>query len=298
MTRLFGRQAQVTFTRANPGKPGGFVYSNPEMFDIANAVIVGEPFRIVFTIDKSLGKDPNKCDIFVYNLAERTRDEFTVKPASVQLHAGYLGDLRLVFAGDLKHGEPKHESTEWKSLLQVSDGLRASKKRMCKTYARGTSYRSIMRELAATLDLELPEALAKNPLLDRQFASGQAFEDTVQNVLSEMFATFGYSYSLQNGRLVALADQEVRPGVALVIEEGDGMIGIPEFGTPEKNGKPPVLHVKNSLYPQLEPGKLIEVRSKKNKGANGLFKLEKVKHSGDTDGGEWSSTCEARAARP
>lgn len=296
--RLYGRQATVTVSRTFPGTTPGFGYANPQAFDFSRRVVIGQSFRINFTIEKGLAKDPNKCDITIYNLNDRTRDEMDEKPLSIQLHAGYDGELRLLFAGEAIHAASKLVDTEWQTLLQVGDGMRAYKHAVTelKSYKKGTTYRTVLRDVVRTMGLTIPKHLENDPRLDRQFASGHATDAPSRDELTTLLAPFGFSWSVQNGELVILSDDQVRDGTEVLVNAAKGMIGVPEFGTPDKSKKPPTLTTKAALYPQIEPGRVARIETAKNKAANGRFKIGKVKHTGDTDEGSWETEFESTPA--
>src|SRR5690606_1337322 len=67
--RLFRKTWKVVLA----GRPRGFAAENANFFEsIGNAVEITE-MRVGFSVSKSLSKEPNKCTITLYNLAEHTR---------------------------------------------------------------------------------------------------------------------------------------------------------------------------------------------------------------------------------
>lgn len=286
MTVLSNRSVKVTTFRENvPKKPTNFVVTRkPNTTEITD-------LRVQFKVTRTLTKHPNACDITITNLAESTRVDLETKPLLVELHAGYDGDLKLMYNGDLRFGMTKQEGVQWETLLQLGDGDCMHRwARVNKSYSAKTSVRTVLKDCAKSMGFQLPEHLAKDPKLDHTFETGKTSHGPSRDELTRLLSPFGYHYSIQNGVLRILRDDQTHSNSALILGKEQGMIGTPEFGSPPRSGKPPHMTVKFLLYPELTPGDRVELRSKVK---NGLFRLESVKHTGDTHGsGDTSWTTE------
>lgn len=290
--RLYKRVAQVTCYRSQAGVPGSFVANNPTFFEqLPNATVITD-LRIQATITKSINADPNPGSVTITNLSARTRADLQTKPLIVRLDAGYDGNLRHVFVGDLRDGRSKREDTEWTTTLQLADGDRAYRyARVNRSYGKFASAIQAVQECASSMGLVVDGAALTSDELQTQFASGHVLYGNAGDELTRVLAPFGYRWSIQDGRLQILKDDEFRPDEAVLISQDTGMIGSPERGAPDASGKPPILTVKMQLYPELTPGAQIQVQSKT---IDGVFRIEKVTHELDTHGDDWSSTIEAR----
>lgn len=290
--RLFHRVCKVTVYRAQPGTPGGFVNSHPNFFEpLPNAVEITN-LRVQFNIEKSVDSSPNTCDVTITNLSERTRANVTKKPVIVRLDAGYQDDVRHLFTGDLRWGNSQRETTDWETLLQLADGDRAYRyARVNRSFKPGTNVLTVLQECAKTFGLELDKSVVASDALKKQFASGKTLTGTTRDELTALLAPFNYRWSFQDGRLQILTDEETRADRAILVNQANGMIGIPSYAPPNNPGEPPMLTVKMLLYPQLTPGGTIQVQSK---NLDGIFRVERVTHTGDTHGDEWTSEIEAK----
>ena len=285
--QLFGRSVRVTTFRENvPGDPTRFsvtrTQNTTEIVDL----------RVQFHVRRSLSKHPNTCDITITNLAAETRLDLETKPLLVQLNAGYDGDLKLLFLGDLRFGMTKQVESNWETMLQLGDGDCMHRwARVNRSYAAGTSVRTVLRDAAASMGMGLPKNLDQDTRLDRAFPTGTTSFGYTRDELTRLLSTFGYHHSIQNGQLRVLRDEETSTTTALPLDEEHGMIGTPEFGSPPRSGKPPHMTVKLLLYPELTPGDLVRLTSKVK---NGLFRLQDVKHTGDTHGDPWFTEVEIK----
>lgn len=294
--RRFKRVWKVTAFRAKPGTPGGFVNSHTDFFEPQPNGIEITKLRVQFSIEKSLDKEPNTCELTLTNLAEGTRADVCRKPLIVRVEAGHEEDegLRLLFQGDLRYGFSKQENTDWSTVLQLADGSRAYQHaRVSRSYRSGTSALTAVRDAARSMGVVLPRNVEADPALSRGFAAGVQLHGPAREELTRLLAPFGYSWSIQGGRLVVLKDDEVDAGRAVVISQETGLLGSPEFGAPEKDGKPPTLKVRTLLYPQINPGQTLDVRSR---GIDGIFRAERVTHVGDSHGDDWFTEIEAKPA--
>lgn len=262
-----------------------------------NAIEI-ENLRVQFSIEKHVKSDPNKCEITITNLAERTRALCEKRPLAVWLDAGYDGVLRQVFTGDVHYAYSKLEKPEWQTIMQLADGDRALRlARTNRTYAAGTPLLSAVNDLARTMGLSVSQSeISKIGALQTQLSGARVVQGSTRDAMSRLLSPFGINWSVQNGRLQLQRDQDVTDGEAVVISQDTGMIGTPEYTSPSKDGRPPQLKIRMLLYPQLQAGRLIEVYSRDIKGKH--YKIQKVTHKGDTHGTDWFSNIDAIPATP
>lgn len=247
--------------------------------------------RIEFDIQRDLSKHPNRCNIKITNLAKHTRAAFERKPLKLELSAGYDGVARLMYVGDLQFGMSRMERPNWVTSLQVRDGLRAySNARVSRSYTAGTQLKRVLSDVVKSLGQTLPRNIETSPELEAQFGTGVVVFGAARDELTRLLAPYGYSWSFQNGKIQILKDEEVF-GNEFEISEAAGMIGSPEFGTPTKAGKPPRATITTLLYPELRPGAKAKVRAS---NLNGTFRIEEVRHRGDTHGDAWHTEVEVK----
>lgn len=285
---LFQRVARVTCWRENiPAEPTKFnVTREPNAVEIAD-------LRIQAKIRRSLKKNPDSCNITITNLAASTRHNLETKPLLVQIEAGYNGLPRLLFMGDLRFGMSKLEPPNVETLLELGDGdCHHAYSRVKKSFGPGTTIRTVLIDTAASMGLTLPSNILDNPDLDKQYAHGAVAHGPARDKFTQVLNTLGYVWVIQNGKLTVLQDNEVSSTSALEINEGQGMIGSPEYGSPTRSGKPPHINVSSLLYPEILAGSLVKVTSKFK---NGFFRVEQVEHDLDTHGRPWTTKCELKA---
>jgi hypothetical protein len=292
---LWNRTCVVTAIR----RPGGttFVDRNPQFFEtVGNAIVFdgsGGKEKISFDIKKNLGKHPNTCEIKLVNMSDDTRKFLTNKPLRVDIEAGYGGVARLLWTGDLSWGNSKRDNTEWVTTLQLGDGLRAfALARTNKSYRPPVRVDKVLADAAASLGLTLPTTLAQSPQLKQALASGISLHGPTRDVLTEILAPYGFSWSVQNGQLQILRDDDTRPGTVHVVNQQSGLVGSPELTPPHNastSGKGAAhrgseVKFKVLLWPELVPGGMVQLESQ---SVTGLFKITDVSHAGSTRDKDW-----------
>lgn len=292
--RHFTRVWKVTAYRPKPGTPGGFVNTHSDFFEgVPNGIEI-DKLRIQFKIEKTIDKEPNEGELEITNLAEGTRADICKRPLIVRVDAGWEedGGARHLFGGDLRYGYSKRDGADWATILQLADSSRAFQHaRVNRSFAAGTSVLVALREAARSMGVGLPRNVEEDPELRRAFSSGVSLHGSAADNLARLLGPYGYTFSFQNGRLQILKDDEVYSDRALVISKDTGMLGSPEFGAPQKDGKPPSLTIRTLLYPQLIPGGMLSVQSE---SINGIFRAERITHSGDSHGDDWQTEIEAK----
>lgn len=298
--RFFDRVWKVSAFRTGPSK--GFVGEHPEWFNPQPNLLEISQLRVQFKIQKHLNKDPNTCELKVTNCNPSTRSQLAQTPLVIRIDAGHVQDAgaRHLFTGNLRNGFSKQENngTDWTTVCELGDGAAMfDGARVNKSFARGTPAIDVIRTCAAAMGIVLPKELLLNSDLLKQYQTGRALYGRAADEMTRLLAPFGYTWSIQDGRFVALRDDQAAPGTALVISQDTGMIGSPTFATPSasaiKKNKPPKLTVKTILYPQVTPGFLVSVQSAE---IDGIFRAERVTHIGDSHGSQdWITEVECTA---
>lgn len=284
--RHFKRTAKLEMYRTNvPADDTKFKVSQ----EGANGIEITD-LRITFNVERSLKKNPNPCSIKITNLSPDSRKLLSNKPVRINLEAGYDGVSRLLFIGDMRYAHTTQDGPDIITSIECGDGDRVYRSARARaSYGKGTTVKKVLRDLANSIGQDLPENIAASRELDRQLAEGTVLFGPVRNELTRLIAPFGYSWSLENGKLVILKDSETDG--EYTISEETGMIGFPEVGSPDRMGKPPNISVKCLLFPELRPGARINLKSKY---LSGPYKIERVVHTGDTHGDSWETEVELK----
>jgi hypothetical protein len=241
--------------------------------------------RIQFEVNRDLSKHPNQCEIQITNLSPQNRAALEGKHIAVTLSAGYDGVNEPIYSGDVLFAMSEQDGADWVTKLQIADGGRTIRRaRVNRSYPRGTSIKTALRDVAASMGQSIPDNIAASEELEQQCGSGLVLTGCAKEELSRLLAPFGFGWSFQSGKLQILRDEDVQP-VIYEINEQNGLLSTPQSGNPPKSGKPPHVTLKSLLRPGIYPGAQVEVLTLRSPSK--LYRVEKVKHTGDTFGDDW-----------
>lgn len=289
---LVGRIAKVTIKRsAQVQDERRFFVTETEQVEVTD-------LRIQFSIERHLRSEPNTCEITITNLAPPLRALLQRDAVVISLAAGYDNVARHLFTGDVRDAQTKRDGADLLTTVHLADGLRAhAQARVTRSYRSGTQVLTVLKDAAKSMGLLLPKAVEASAELRANFATGYVLEGPTRTELTRLLAPFGFTWSIQDGKLQIIHDEEMAPGAEREISVDTGMIGDPSFSFPQpsakapKHRKRPTMSVDTLLYPELVPGLAVRVKSDE---INGRFKLDTVTHAGDTHGDDWTTTVEAK----
>lgn len=288
--KLFKRGCRVTVYKG-AAPTTGFIGQNPLFFTPQSNGLVIQNLRVQFKIEKSIDSTPNPAEVTITNCNANTRALLQSKPLTVRIEAGYDDDLRHVFTGDLRYANSTVEGGDWITKMQLADGDRAYRyARASKSYPKGTNVVAVLRDAAAAMGLQLTNDVIASTDLQAQFATGRVLHGPVRDELTRLLAPYGYHWSIQDGQLQILKDQNAAPGTAFLIAQSTGLIRSPEYSTPDKTNAAPTLKTETLLYPAIIPGSTLDVESL---NISGLFRVSKLTHTADTHGDDWTTECES-----
>jgi hypothetical protein len=261
--------------------------------------------RVSFVVELNSNKDPNRADVSVYNynlenrvklqtgneIAERTRQSGLAYDWPLVIEAGYMGSRDVIFSGNINYATSMKDTVDWISDIEAEDaGNKYRNQRMNKSYEPGTSVSQVAIDAATLLDVgpgNLAERLGTGIFRKgfSVFSQGYVASGSAQQVLDDLISSAGYNWSVQDGNLQILAPTETTFEETIVLNKDSGLIGSPQKG--EKGS----IMASSLLRGKINPGRKILIESNL---VNGIFKVDKVTHYGDTAGNEWYSDIEAK----
>jgi len=281
MTALFTRDVAVTVGTLR-------IAARPE----GNEEQVKPTLRMTFKVEKSLNRDPNKADLKIWNLSEKSRKAMqTEEKLPVIIEAGYVGNLQQIFSGNMEFSSSSRQGPDWITELQSGDGSQAYRSaRISESFGPGTQLSALLKKAAEGLGVGLGNAVEK---FDgggfrgglTELTKGASIVGRVSDVLDKFVTTAGFEWSIQDGQLQVLKPDETTSDQAVRLTQESGLIGSPELG---EKGR---LKARSLLQGNLVPGRSVEVIAEQ---VDGFFRIQKTTHTGDTWGTPWYSDIEAR----
>jgi hypothetical protein len=258
--------------------------------------------RINFEIKKSVLSYPNQARITLYNLAPDSLAALQTKFSKLVLNAGYEGNLKLIFTGDIRNVYQEKRGVDRLTTVYAGDGQQAwQNSNFNKTYVETMTVQTVVNELISSFSeigkgvIEGVPAIASNLL-------GQTLSGSSKDLLDSLADEHGFNWSISDGEInIAPVETPLTSSEAVLISSATGMIGSPtvtEVGA----------DVTTLLNPSLSPESAITIKSigsdlalgnlyfrdVKRTNAEGTYKIQEVIFKGDSREGEWTSAVKGR----
>lgn len=241
--------------------------------------------RIRFNIEKQDQGEPNKGTIEVFNLAERTRNLFTVPPEIkenetirglyIELSAGYRDLTRVIHTGDAS-SQSYFSSPDWITKLETQDGGSAIRNSVfSRSYRAGFPINQAIRDVIDSFGLARGYTIPS--VSTARIQSGLALGGKSADAMNQFAKDFGFKWSVQNNTINTWFPRGV-VGPIVNLTPNSGLIG-----SPIKTDKG--VNFDCFLIPLIQPG--VTVRISGCQGFNGDVVVQRQKIVGDVDGGEW-----------
>lgn len=310
--RLWKRAAKVTLNGHLVAAFG--LAASPAGSGLSSSDELGH--RIRFDVERHNRVEPNKGTVTIFGLNERNRTLISkrfdhARRSVLQAGGGSVGDLVLE-AGydgatsqltkmdvvDIEH-EPLNPG--WSTTITAQDGVVPwANSIVNESIVPGVSVETVMSLLAASMRIAFLDAdsekefqAALSRFSSRAVDGGFVLQGPTRKVLTEFLESLDLAWSHQDGKLVLLRFDQARSDKAVLLSPSTGL---KELGVRFRNlGRATVPAFLNA---RLHPGRQVSlVDSEDRPMGAGIFRIDHVKHIGDTQGGPWDSTIEVRPSR-
>lgn len=251
----------------------------------------GSPgYRIQFTVDANTGGPPNPSEISIYNLGPTSRSLFQTLNSRIELRVGYGDeDLQLIFTGNIQRTRTEKVGPDYVTKINAADGLIAwQNTTVNQSFGPGTTLINAANSLGDLLNLSgLSTDFGGLP--SKTYQSGIVLSGNAIQQLEKLITSENIEFSIQQETVITLPAGTIRGNIsdAFVLSVDTGMIGIPQVGDNS-------MTVTSLLNPRLRPYSPVVIRSI---FVNGIYRINKVVHKGDTFEGEFVTEMETDIAR-
>lgn len=242
--------------------------------------------KVAFKVERSRSKEPNSCDLEIYNLNKDNRTRFQKKEIPVVLEAGYVDNIFQIFSGNLTFGQNRLDGRDWVTSMQAGDGSTKFRTARINTSIKGpVPVGDVLKTVAASLGVDpgnIDEKASKGSIRGKltQFVNGIVLSGKSEQEIDKIIKSMGYSWSIQDGALQLLEPNETIGDSVVLLAAGTGLVGTPEAG---EDG---FVKVRSLIQRDLFPGRKFKLESR-NGELNGFYRIEKAIFVGDTWGGDW-----------
>lgn len=277
-----------------------------------NGLVVTGDLRIQFEIEKTVKRTLNHATIKIFNLhpdnANRIKGEFD----EVLVKVGYAGDPLVAFAGNVRHSYRYREGVDWITEIDAADGDFDLRNTIVNTtLAAGSSTSDAVSHIVGKM---ARTKLGHVVLKERKRIRGRVISGSVDKAFDLIAAESDVQWSIQDGELVMVPVTSTLPTEAIVLSSDTGLLDAPEL---DDKG----ISATSLLNPRIRPNGKVQLdnnsfrlkvlidhkfsatakpkvqhttKPKKVKklerlDPDGIYKVLKVVHKGDTRGDEWKS---------
>lgn len=255
----------------------------------------GQQFKVVFNVIIDFGGYVSYADIAIYNLAQDTIAKAFKRGASVGLRAGYVDTIDFIFKGRITNILKERIGPDVITRIIARGGSQPNDKTINSTLGVNTTVVDAIRQCASSMGyplvIEPSDFAGASP-----FALGYTLTGDPRVHMDKLAEMFKFSYVLENDRIIVVADGKFRKGAPLVIDQFNGMEGIPEI---TENGADVTLR----LSPKVRIGGRIDIQSElrtfnfsnlyyqniPESAGKGVYRVFRLNHTGDSWGDAWST---------
>lgn len=261
-----------------------------------------DKLRVSFEITKSLLSFPNLARIQIYNPNQDTLSALQSKFTKIVLNAGYEGDIRLLFTGEVRNVFQTKTGVDRVATVYAGDGQRDwQNASFNKTFTENVSISAAIDEVLKTFKDVTVGALEGIPQIADKLR-GQTLSGSSKDILDQFAEEYGFTWSIQDGQVVTTPiEQPLTNAEAVLVNAATGMIGSPtvtEIGA----------DVTTLLNPRLLPNRAFQIesvnadiqlgnlffRNVPRTNAEGIYKIQEVSFKGDSREGDWLSSVKGR----
>lgn len=265
---MFGRTVEATIGK--PGTEGKLI----------------KDLRMSFNIVKTAtSKDPNTCDLKIWNLNENSRAFFNEKDLVLLLKAGYRDEEEpnLIYSGDITDNSDAKIRPDIITTIKCRDGEKAFAESVVSvSYKDNTSLKNVLQEIVKGFkDKGIGLITNLNSLnITEKFRNGFSFSGLNKTLLDKIASRLGLEWSVQDQKLKLYPDNKSDNSKAIELNSNSGLLMAPERikikqGKNKRNG----WKLTCLLLPNAIPGNPVSVKSKELNET--VFTINKVVHTGD-----------------
>lgn len=289
----------------------------------ANTVIGGvtvgagrsvEDLRVQFEITKTLTRTLNVAEVKIFNMSQDHEAQVGAEFDEILVNAGYQDASLLIFRGNIKHWHAYREGNDRILKIEAADGDRDIRLGFINvTLAKGTNTSHLIDKITGGFSTTKKGSIV---IKERTRIRGRTLSGASEKFLDDMAKESDANWSITDGLLDIVRVDSTLPTEAVVLRSDTGMLGAPELS--DKGIKVTCL-----LNPRIKPNGTVWLnnndlkdkiakaherkpgaRSAKAHKAHGqlarldpqgLYKVFKVVHKGDTRGKDWQSEIYCKA---
>jgi hypothetical protein len=247
---------------------------------------------MTFDVSKDMRKQNNKATVEVYNMSKDSRDQITSIGQKFRVMAGYEGNVKQLYYGDLL--DFAHEFSGTEVITKFSCQNKSLTEQKVAVFAgKNQDAFELIKKTCKDAGIVLKDAVF-NKLKTKFLAGGYSEVSKVKDVYDELAQYTDTEWANNDDEIIFIQKGGYLENLNIFLSSQSGLLGIPtkvdDIVTHRKKDSKdaPGYIINTLLMPELVPGYLVNVESKAIGLKSGCV-IHSVEHKGDTHGSDWSS---------
>lgn len=232
------------------------------------------PFTMEFDITRNILTSANVCQVRVYNLNKRNRNQIRFDVSNygelrgIVLKAGYGDNLPIIFSGNISQAWPVREGVNFISQIECYDGGYAlANGTFDQQFISGTPQRNIIDSMLEKLPGVTPGVVGQ---IQGEIARGNTYSGNTADLLNQLVPN---KFFIDNEKAHILGDSECLQGDITLISPETGLLGTPIR-------QQTIINFDMLFEPRLIIGQALNLVSSSDDSFNGAYKVISIKHRG------------------
>jgi hypothetical protein len=262
---------------------------------IAGSVDVSQ-LRCTFRIEKNMAETPNFSEIAIFNLSPATENQIIESGERIVLEAGYEGSqYGLIFDGDIVQPlRDKEGGTTYKLTLISQDGDKFLNNGFVNaSYRAGQTPRTIAEQLCSTVTNPVELAFISDNLENKKLTRGKVVFGLARDYLHQLARTEQAAFYCNDGKINIIKASDLPAGQIASLSPKTGLIGAAEMtdeGIKATCLLNPLLNLNSFVHidnSHVRVQKASRDSQPKAMDQDGVYRIVKLIHEGDTRGNTW-----------
>lgn len=242
-----------------------------------------ENLRVAFNANKGITGSPNKIDIAVWGLSQKTRMAIRGNLTKVQIIAGYsssAASLGLVATGGILSAIPERQGPDIVLKMTALDGFGGMVRgAYSRAFDGQTPVAAVVKDIAGALPGVTVGLIDVDGNL---FQKGQQFSGSTTDQLNSLADQYGFSWSVQDGVFQAVSDKRDTGRSFLFTSDNNLINASPLLNGPMADNVG--VEIVAKFDARMKPGDQMVVRSSVNPMLDGSYKVTSVNLQFDSHG--------------
>jgi len=263
-------------------------------------IIVGNievsELRCVFNIEKNLAETPNFSEVTIYNLAPATENQIIETGSRIIVEAGYeTGHYGLIFDGDIVQPlRGKEDNTTYMLTLVSQDADKFLNNGFVnQSWAAGQTPKTIAQRLCSTATNTAELGFVSDNLENKELARGKVVFGLACDYLHQIARTEQAAFYCNDGKVNIVKAIDPPSGQIISLSPKTGLIGAAEMtdeGIKATCLLNPLLNLNSFVHIDnrfVRQQKARRDSQPKMMDQDGIYRIIKLVHEGDTRGNVW-----------